>query len=251
MWAGVSTAVGGTASAAATSAAAATGASGSSGGAAGTGGALAGGGMGALKMLTLGTLLGGTLTVGTAAVLLHVGPTHRGPMSSAFAKARSVGATPAPLAIDEARRAPGNNGRGSGAEGTLSGTEASPLVQAGLSSSVAGGGLETVAASAPGPAASSSLAIHPHGRPIRRIEDSSSLSIEASLITEARSALAEGDALGALRKARTARTLPVRQLVPEELAVEAQALRALGRDAEANSVDQALRAQYPESALGR
>jgi hypothetical protein len=85
----------------------------------------------------------------------------------------------------------------------------------------------------------------------RKIEDSSSLSLEASLITEARAALVRGDALTALRKARAARSLPVRQLVPEELTVEALALRALGRESEASSVDQALRADYPESALAR
>jgi hypothetical protein len=83
------------------------------------------------------------------------------------------------------------------------------------------------------------------------LDVTNSLSLEASLISEARAALVSGNALTALRKARTARALPVRQLVPEELTVEAQALRALGRDGEASSVDQALRAQYPESALAR
>jgi hypothetical protein len=250
MWAGVS-AVGGAASAAATTAAAATGAGASSGGAAGTGGgALAGGGAGALKMLALGTLLGGTLTVGTAAVLLHVGPMHRGPLSSVSPRVNVAGAV-APLATEETRNRP-SHGEGAGVETTLANIEMAPQLQAdAVSSSVAAGPPE-VAAVAPAAAAPSTRTLHAgHAKSPRRIEDSSSLSLEASLITEARSALAEGDAISALRKARTARTLPVRQLVPEELAVEAQALRALGRETEANAVDQSLRAQYPESALAR
>jgi hypothetical protein len=57
--------------------------------------------------------------------------------------------------------------------------------------------------------------------------------------------------MSALRRARAARSLPTRQLVPEELAVEAQALRALGRETEAVGLDKALRSQYPDSDLGR
>lgn len=60
-----------------------------------------------------------------------------------------------------------------------------------------------------------------------------------------------GDAPSALRAIAAASALPSRQLVPEELAVEAQALRSLGRNAEAKSVAELLRARYPESALAR
>jgi hypothetical protein len=250
MWAGVSSAAGGAASVAATSAAASTSAGGSSSGsAAGSGGALVGGGAGALKMIALGTLLGGTLTVGTAAVLLHVGPARVGRASTVAAAARAPLATAATGAAGDDARTGASHGEGPGsATTTLSSTAATTLQAQGdlaaLSSSPAG-------AADTAPAASGRTTRGGHARPNRRIEDSSSLSLEASLITEARSALAEGDALAALRKARAARALPVRQLVPEELAVEAQALRALGRDVEANAVDQALRAQYPESALAR
>jgi hypothetical protein len=256
MWAGVSSAAGGAAaSVAATSAAASTSAGGSSGSAAGTGGALVGGGAGALKMIVLGTLLGGTLTVGTAAVLLHVGPARVGP-ASAVAAAKAPLATGATGAAGDDTPTGASHGEGPGSATTiLSSTAATtPLAQGDLatpSSSLAGAPDTTLAASTGSASPAGRSTRGGHGRANHRIEDSSSLSLEASLITEARSALAEGDALAALRKARAARTLPVRQLVPEELAVEAQALRALGRDVEANAVDQALRAQYPESALAR
>jgi len=39
--------------------------------------------------------------------------------------------------------------------------------------------------------------------------------------------------------------------MPEELAVEEQALRALGQSDQANGIEVQLRLQYPESALAR
>src|SRR6185437_14862574 len=77
------------------------------------------------------------------------------------------------------------------------------------------------------------------------------LAREASLLAEARNALAKRDALSALQIIRGLRALPTRQLVPEELSVEAQALRSLGLEDDANAVDGALRARFPDSVLGR
>jgi hypothetical protein len=77
------------------------------------------------------------------------------------------------------------------------------------------------------------------------------LAREASLVAEARSALASGDPRAALQAIHDARALSSRQMAPEELAVEAQALRALGRHDEANEADSTLKAQFPESALVR
>src|SRR5258708_22672925 len=77
------------------------------------------------------------------------------------------------------------------------------------------------------------------------------LAREAQLVGEARGALGRGDPQRALQAVRAARSLPSHQLAPEELAVEAQALRALGRTGEAKEVDETLRAQFPESALAR
>jgi hypothetical protein len=78
-----------------------------------------------------------------------------------------------------------------------------------------------------------------------------SLAREASLVAEARTALGRGDPRSALRAIRAARAIPSRQLVPEELAVEELALRALGQSDEANGIDVMLRLQYPEAALAR
>jgi hypothetical protein len=77
------------------------------------------------------------------------------------------------------------------------------------------------------------------------------LAREASLVVEAREALGRGDPQAALRAIHAARMLPSHQLGPEELTVEAQALRALGRDDQAKDVDSTLRKRFPESALAR
>jgi hypothetical protein len=77
------------------------------------------------------------------------------------------------------------------------------------------------------------------------------LAREAAFVAEAHAALLHGDPNGALRAIASARAMAAPQLVPEELAVEGQALRALGRTDEANANDVALRLLYPESALAR
>jgi len=74
---------------------------------------------------------------------------------------------------------------------------------------------------------------------------------EASLVAEARAALVRGDAASALRAVRVARHLPSHQLEPEELAIEAQALRALGKGDEARAVDGTLKGRFPDHALAR
>jgi hypothetical protein len=81
--------------------------------------------------------------------------------------------------------------------------------------------------------------------------ESDTLAREASALAEARGALARRDALAALQIVRSLRALPGRQLVPEELAVEAQALRGLGLNEDANAVETRLRTRFPDSVLGR
>ncbi|HWL85574.1 MAG TPA: hypothetical protein VNO21_07210 [Polyangiaceae bacterium] len=73
---------------------------------------------------------------------------------------------------------------------------------------------------------------------------------EASLVGEARSALLRGDPQTALVSVQAARR-EGRNLEPEELSIEARALRALGREPEAAQLETTLRARYPNHALAR
>jgi hypothetical protein len=86
---------------------------------------------------------------------------------------------------------------------------------------------------------------------VRAPQGDDSLAREAAIIASARGLLARRDAISALQTIRTARSLPSRQLVPEEMAVEAQALRALGLEDEAAEVHSTLRARFPDSILER
>src|SRR4029078_1132279 len=74
---------------------------------------------------------------------------------------------------------------------------------------------------------------------------------ESALVAEARGALIRGDAEGALASLRVTHMLKERALEPEELSIEARALRALGRDGEAMVTDSLLKSRYPEHALSR
>lgn len=74
---------------------------------------------------------------------------------------------------------------------------------------------------------------------------------EAILVAEARGALMRGDAGGALVTIQRASHLSSRSLEPEELSLEAQALRALGRADEAAAADAVLRQRFPFHALAR
>jgi hypothetical protein len=237
VWSGVSTAVGAAASA---------------------GGGAAAGSVGAAKMLLLGGLLGGTLTVGIGAAMLVVGHAPRtGPAMAVAAPAPGEGAelaslsmpveampvaapARAPLDVDVVHAslvldpvvltAPARVGTGR-----------KPLAERSPSEHPApgnGGGAAGVAASGAGGAAANA----PGG---------DTLAQEASMLAEARRALVRRDALSALQIIRGLSALPERQLVPEELAVEAQALRGLGLDDDANAVETHLRARFPDSVLGR
>jgi len=106
------------------------------------------------------------------------------------------------------------------------------------------------AATVPSHVVAAPTSVHPPP-PSARTNPDDALAQEASLVVEAREALARGDPQSALRAVRAARTLPSHQLRPEELAVEARALRALGRDDQAKDVDSTLRKRFPESALAQ
>jgi hypothetical protein len=94
------------------------------------------------------------------------------------------------------------------------------------------------------------VVVRAHSAPPARTQEDD-LGREAALVAEARGALRRGDAAGALQRIRAARAIPSGQLAPEELAIEAQALRALGRSDEADEAGTKLRSSYPESALAR
>lgn len=200
------------------------------GGAAGGAAAGLAGGAGAAKLLTMGALLGGTLTVGLAITVLKMVSVPNGLPTAGAAGLAAV----APVASVALAAAP-------------------PLGEPqGITV-----GANSAANAAPAPAAipvslvTASPARSPSRAPLRSGPTLNPLAREAQLVAEARGALGRGDPRRALQAVRAARALPSHQLAPEELAVEAQALRALGRANEATAVDETLRSQFPESALAR
>lgn len=217
IWAGVSGAVGGGAALGATSV---------------TSSAILSSGAGTSKLLVLGTLFGGTATVGLAAALLYFGVVP--PRTTAPAN---------PPAITQPATA-----RAARLPNVTPVTPAVPKTSAEAAAATDNNGATSPSGSDPiGKSATTPRKTHRSARP--SAEDS--LAREASLVAEARAALGRGDPASALRAIRTARALPSKQLVPEELAVEEQAFRALGESDEANGIDVMLRLQYPESALAR
>ncbi len=208
VWAGVSGAIGGAA-----------GAAGSAGAATGAASGLATGatvgGMSVAKMLVIGTLLGGAVTVGLAAVALRVGPSPSEvhPAAAIAVQAQAASQNPMPVATATATAT----------------TTTTP----------------TPTPTPTATATSKPIAQRAHASP----EDA--LAREASLVSNARKALSRGDARAALALVRQARALPSPPLVPEEHAVASQALRALGNADEATGVDFTLKTQYPDSALAR
>jgi hypothetical protein len=256
VWSGVSSTVGGAVGAAGAAA---------SGTAVGTSAGVAGW-VTATKMLVAGTLLGGTAAVGLATALITLRPTPpdrttHAPStvvaSTATARAKPTGVPPiegpAPVELNGA---------------TTHAPPVTPTPVAMLLSLPTPPSTETIATAHPAlrrsappavvtrraPPASENGSAEVAPRADRQAEASTrddALTREASLVAEARSALARGDAAGALRAVRAARGSPSPQLVPEEMAVEAQALRALGQADQAKGVAETLKSQYPDSALAR
>ncbi len=190
------------------------------------GGAGAGAAAGLAKLMTAGTLFGGAMTVGVAAALLYVGAT-RAPDASRAERKASAAATATVASL----------GPPPAAEASLDALP-TPWVTATLN---------------PLPTRPEPV-LHPPAAPragAKRPPPYDALSREASLVASARAALVRGDGEAALRAIESTRALSARQLEPEELAVRAQALRALGRTREANAADAALKTSYPLSELVR
>ncbi|MDP9001509.1 MAG: hypothetical protein M3O46_15515 [Myxococcota bacterium] len=173
-----------------------------------------GGGASTGKLLAMTGLFGGTLAVGLAAALLKIGAATP-PLPQAAVTAPAV----------------------------VWATTTTPTRES-IPPSIAG------AFSTPTVAPTSGR-MGPPARVAKPRVHEGALAREASLVAQARNALGQRDPRSALRAIREARSLSSHQLVPEELAVEEQALRALGQSDEANGIDVQLRLQYPESALAR
>jgi hypothetical protein len=219
----------------------------------GAGGAAATGSAGAAKMLVLGTLLGGTVTIGVGVAMLFVGRAPSpAPTVSVAAPAPAEAAELAALSMPaltpnrvvEARANPAPALARTVVETSVNAAPAHAFVIASppatrLTGFETGKRPAPAHASTPSPIAAGSTL------------DRDSLAHEASSLAEARRALARRDALSALQIVRDLHALPDRQLIPEELAVEAQALRGLGLDDEASQVETHLRVRFPDSVLGR
>jgi hypothetical protein len=227
VWAGVSRAVG-----AATAAGS------------GAGGAVAGS-LSAAKMLVVGALFGGTLAVGIGAAMLFLGHPRLAPAAATMAAgapaegafvaiaANEMAPAAQPVAADEADlNAP--------AVTTLT-TVARPL-----GVRMAPAVLVPIAPAEAGRKATASRAAL-----VNPASPDDTLAREASQLAEARKALVRSDALSALQIVRGLSSLPARQLVPEELAVEAQALRGLGLNDDASHLETTLHERFPDSVLGR
>jgi len=225
MWAGVSGAVGGAAA----------------GGAAAASGA-ATGGLSAAKMLTIGTLLGGPLTVGLAVTLLHIGALRRVPDPAS--RTPMVAASFVPQ-----RMSAPSDVFSSTSIATPTPTSTRTALSTRISTQV--GSPTGVDRSKPASGAKGAAKKGAAAKAARSQAHDDALAREAAFVAEAHNALVQGDPNGALRAIASARAVASPQLVPEELAVEAQALRALGRTNEADANDATLRLLYPESALAR
>lgn len=88
-------------------------------------------------------------------------------------------------------------------------------------------------------------------RVTRSAVGASDLTEEARLVTAARHALLAGDPGAALALMQSTHKWSSRSLEPEELGLEARALRALGRADEAAETELLLRRRYPDHALAR
>jgi hypothetical protein len=182
--------------------------------------AVAGGGVAALasaKMLLIGALLGSAVTLGIAATTFYARVQPLPPLSPTMAiapvalrAANAVSSTIVPLPLIPAPWA----------EATASTAVAPPHVIAPA--------LRAASITAPIAARSVPVII---AKPAASDLGEDALMQEASLVAEARSAIRRGDPESALSAIRAARALPSHQLVPEEAALEAQAVRAVARGA--------------------
>ena len=195
------------------------------------------------KLVAVGALFGSAITVGLAMALMHVGPLSPNPGSNASRGADArMSSAPQPQRDEYAPALP-----------IMPPPPAAPTAPATLVDAKAAP--PSVAANAappaaPKPAVRLGASVAAKAKPSATDSDDV-LMRETLLVAEARGALMRGDARAALSAARAARALDSHALDPEELSLQARALRALGEDDEANKVEGTLKGRYPEHALSR
>jgi hypothetical protein len=186
-----------------------------------------GAGLWGLKLLVLGTIIG---AVGATLGLAFV-----------FGSSVGEGATPQP----QFRGVPANS-RGVGGVGEGRGVTLSTSVARRRDTH------DSSAAAVPkGPSASGDGRDGTLSKAIVVAGNESGLAEEATLVTAARNALLRGEPARALSLVRATAHLGTRALEPEEMGLEARALRALDRTDEAAVVELNLRKRYPGHALAR
>jgi hypothetical protein len=205
------------------------GATGAAGGATGGTSALAAAKTALLaSKLVLGLVFGASLTVGIAGALVAVTLTQ----SSARAPVQVLSTARTLEHVHEVNRAAPEEG-----DRAVNGGVDPNATPAVVITGRAATGDPALATAAHSPA---HLAM---GKPALSEQDR--LAGEARMVGEARGALHRGDPDLALRIVRAARTQPNARMVPEELTVEAQALRAMGDEAGAKRVDADLASRFP------
>lgn len=208
---------------------------------------------GAAKALSAGAWFGGSVTIGLAASLLYIGAAPPRPLDRAGAAPTWPSVPPPVQAAPTVVRIPGLHGAEPRVDATGEPTRATADDRgpARLESAAATSHAASFAATPGNAAAKRARAASAVLAGNALAGQPSDLAREAQLVAEARAALAHGDPRAALRRVHATMTVEVRQLVPEEIAVEAQALRALGRRDAAAAIEAELRALFPESALAR
>jgi hypothetical protein len=206
----------------------------------------------------VGALFGSTVTVGLAATLIGFGSTPRlGPDPqeapvAALVASPSYGAGSAGWGGGRASVAGGAGSPRSERERTVAAGAPGGSANDGTSASLTPERGTRSAAAVPGAAGGS----HAHGGgPVRgtqpRVAPEDALMRESALVAEARGAFMRRDYEKALAALHLTHGLVHRELEPEELSIEARALRAVGRDAEADAAEATLRSRFPDHALSR
>jgi hypothetical protein len=178
----------------------------------------------ASSKLALGIALGATLTVGVAATVLAIGRSTSAPHTGHVAAV-------APRALEH----PSMVGEAAPQPTVITGHVAAQQSVATTTATPAPVELDSTAT----PVRASPTALSEHDR----------LAREARMVSEARGALHRGEPETALKIVRAARTQRGARLVPEELTVEAQALRAMGDEPGAQRAEAELAGKFPEQSL--